>query len=161
VLNDNEVSDQQLSFNKARTHAANKRNMKTNLLKKGKVTINSAGIGTVTRKMVRKRAAELARLAGRSAREVSESDLATARRELTGEPELDPRQAALEAVPESERWDPVPGSQGHKVPVTSDEDVDDEGRSDNEKLVEEGIEEAELDQMNQAARSGTKKTKKG
>jgi len=83
--------------------------MKTNLLKKGKVTINSAGIGTVTRKMVRKRAAELARLAGRSAREVSESDLATARRELTGEPELDPRQAALEAVPESERWDPVPG----------------------------------------------------
>jgi hypothetical protein len=133
--------------------------MKTNLLKKGKVMINSAGIGTVTRKMVRKRAAELARLAGRSAREVSESDLATARRELTGEPELDPKQAALEAVPESKRWDPVPGSQGHKVQVSPGEDDDDEGRSDNEKLVEEGIEEAELDQMNQATRSGARKNK--
>jgi hypothetical protein len=88
--------------------------MKTNLLKKGKVMINSAGIGTVTRKMVRKRAAELARLAGRSAREVSESDLATARRELTGEPELDPKQAALEAVPESKRWDPVPDRKATK-----------------------------------------------
>ena len=133
--------------------------MKTNFLKKGKVTINSAGIGTVTRKMVRKRAAELARLAGRSAREVSKSDLATARRELTGEPELDPKQAALEAAPESKRWDPVPGSQGHKVPVSPGEDEDEEGRSDNEKLVEEGVEEAELDQMNQATRSGARKNK--
>jgi hypothetical protein len=133
--------------------------MKTNFLKKGKVTINSAGIGTVTRKMVRKRAAELARLAGRSAREVSKSDLATARRELTGEPELDPKQAALEAAPESKRWDPVPGSQGHKVPVSPGEDEDEEGRSDNEKLVEEGVEEAELDQMNQATQSGARKNK--
>jgi hypothetical protein len=73
---------------------------------------------------------------------------------------LDPKQAALEAAPESKRWDPVPGTQGHKVPVSPGDDVDDEGRSDNEKLVEEGIEEAELDQMNQATRSGSKKTKK-
>ena len=133
--------------------------MKTNPLKKGEVMINSAGIGTVTRKMVRKRAAELTRLAGRSAREVSKSDLATARRELTGEPELDPKQAALEAAPESERWDPVPGSQGRKVPVSPGEDEDDEGRSDNERLVEEGVEEAELDQMDQATRPAATKGK--
>jgi hypothetical protein len=133
--------------------------MKTNPLKKGEIMINSAGIGTVTRKMVRKRAAELAKLAGRSAREVSKSDLATARRELTGEPELDPKQAALEAAPESERWDPVPGSQGHKVPVSPGEDEDDEGRSDNERLVDEGVEEAGLDQMDQATRPAARKGK--
>src|SRR5579862_6851627 len=133
--------------------------MKTNPLKKGELMINSPGIAPETRRMVRKRAAELARLAGRSAREVSKSDLATARRELTGEPELDPKQAALEAAPESERWDPVPGSQGRKVPVSPGEDEDDEGRSDNERLVEEGVEEAELDQMDQATRPAATKGK--
>ena len=131
--------------------------MKINPLKKGEIMINSAGIGTITRKMVRKRAAELAKIAGRSAREVSKSDLATAQRELTGEPDLDPKQAALEAAPESERWDPVPGSQGHKVPVSPGEDEDEEGRSDNERLVEEGVEEAELDQMDQASRAAARK----
>ena len=33
----------------------------------------------------------------------------------------------------------MPGSTGHKVPVISGEDEDAEGRSDNERLVEEGI----------------------
>ena len=75
--------------------------MKPNPLKKGELTVNSAGIGTVTRKMVRKRAVELAILDGRTAREVSKSDLTTAKRELTGEPELDPQKAALEGAPES------------------------------------------------------------
>ena len=134
--------------------------MKTNPLKKGELTVNSAGIGTVTRKMVRKRAVELARLDGRSAREVSKSDLAMATRELTGGPEMDPKEAALEAAPESERWDPVPGSEGHKVPESPGEDEDDEGRSDNERLVEEGIAEAELDRMDQATRAAAKKRKK-
>jgi len=36
--------------------------------------------------------------------------------------------------------------------VTASEDEDDEGRSDNEQLVEEGIEGAEHDQMRQASR---------
>jgi hypothetical protein len=131
--------------------------MKPNPLKKGELTVNSAGIGTVTRKMVRKRAVELAILDGRSAREVSKADLATAKRELTGEPELDPKKAALEASPESERWDPVPGSEGRKVPVSPGEDEDDEGRSDNERLVEEGIGEAALDQADQATRAAGRK----
>ncbi len=135
--------------------------MKTNPLKKGEISVNSVGIGTVTRKMVRKRAVELAILDGRSAREVSKSDLATARRELTGGPEMDPKQAALEAAPESERWDPVPGSEGRKVRVSPGEDEDEEGRSDNERLVEEGMEEAELDQADQAARAARKKYKAG
>jgi hypothetical protein len=139
----------------------NEKLMKTNPLKKGEISVNSVGIGTVTRKMVRKRAVELAILDGRSAREVSKSDLATARRELTGGPEMDPKQAALEAAPESERWDPVPGSEGRKVPVSPGEDEDEEGRSDNERLVEEGMEEAELDQADQAARAARKTNKAG
>jgi hypothetical protein len=126
--------------------------MKTNPLKQGGLTENSAGIGTVTDKMVQKRAIELAIINGRSAHEVSKSDWEQAKRELTGESDIDPKEAVLEAAPESERWDPLPGSSGHKVPVAASEDEDEDGRSDNEKLVDEGIEGAEHDQMRQASR---------
>jgi hypothetical protein len=125
--------------------------MNTNPLKEGALTRNSAGLGTVTRKMVRERAVELALINARTAQTVSKSDWEQAKRELTGGPEEDPKTEALESAPESERWDPVPGSTGHKVPVVSGEDEDDEGRSDNERLVEEGIADAEHDQMRQAA----------
>jgi hypothetical protein len=121
--------------------------MKTNPLKEGALTENSTGLGTVTRKMVRERAVELAVISGRSAQAVSKTDWEQAKRELTGEPDIDPKEAILEAAPESKRWDPVPGSTGHKVPVAAGEDEDDEDRSDNERLVEEGISGAEHDQM--------------
>ena len=126
--------------------------MKTNPLKDGALTENSAGIGTVTRKMLRERAVELASINGRSAQHVSKSDWEQAKRELTGDSNMDPKEDILESVPESERWDPVPGSTGHKVPVASSEDEDEEGRSDNERLVDEGMGEAELDQSRQAGR---------
>jgi hypothetical protein len=125
--------------------------MKTNPLKDGVLTENSAGIGTVTRKMVRERAIELAVINGRTAQEVSKSDREQAKRELTGDPGTDENEAALESAPESERWDPVPGSTGQKVPVAPSEDEDDEGRSDNERLTDEGIAGAELDQTRQAS----------
>jgi hypothetical protein len=126
--------------------------MRPNLLKGGSFTESAAGIGTVTRKMVRERAIELAVINGRSAQDVSKSDWDQAKRELTGASDTDPKEAALESVPDSERWDPVPGSTGHKVLAAASEDEDDEGRSDNERLVEEGIAGAEHDQMLQAAR---------
>ena len=125
--------------------------MKTNPLKQGVLTENSAGIGTVNRKMVRERAVELAVINGRSAQEVSKSDWEQAKRELTDDSDTDLNEAALESAPESERWDPVHGSTGHKVPVAPSADEDDEGRSDNERLVEEGIAGAEQDQMHQAS----------
>jgi hypothetical protein len=125
--------------------------MKTNPMKQGALTENSAGIGTVTRKMVRERAVELAVINGRSAQDVSKSDWEQAKRELTGEPEIGPKEAILESAPESDRWNPVPGSAGHKVFMASSADEDDEARSDNERLVEEGIEGAEHDQMRQAS----------
>ncbi len=132
--------------------------MKTNLLKEGTLTENAAGIGTVTRTMLRERAVELAVINGRSAQEVSKSDLDQAKRELTGQPDIDPKTAILESAPESERWNQLPGSTGNKVPAAPSEDEDDEGRSDNEKLVEEGVAEAEHDQMLQAGKAAAKDT---
>ncbi len=124
--------------------------MKTNPLKDGVLTENSVGIGTITPEMVRERAIELAIANGRSAKEVSRSDWDQAKQELTGKPDADPKETLLESAPESERWDPLPGSTGGKVPVAPSEDEDDEGRSDNERLVEEGMTEAEEDRGRQA-----------
>ena len=118
--------------------------------------INSTGVGTVTDKMVRERAIELAEIDGRTAQEVSTSDLEQAKRELTGGSDQDPNEALLESAPESERWDPLPGTTGHVVPVTSFDDEDDEGRSVSDRLVEEGMLEAEHDQMVQAAKAAKK-----
>ena len=126
--------------------------MKTNPLKTGVLTENSSGIGTVTRKMVRERAVELSVLKGHTAQEVSKTDWEQAKRELTGRPDLDPKQALLELAPESERWDPLPGSTGSEVLTTPLEGEDDEGRSLGQKLIEEGVQEAEHDQMLEAAR---------
>ena len=130
--------------------------MNNNPLKQGALTENSTGIGTVTRKMVRERAIELAMINGRSVQEVRKADWEQAKQELTGGPDQDPKAAVLESAPESERWDPVPGSAGHRAPVAPSADEDEEGRSDNERLVEEGMAGAELDQSLQAARAAAK-----
>ncbi len=114
--------------------------------------INSTGVGTVTRKMVRERAVELALIDGRSAQEVSKSDWEQAKRELTGRSDMDPKEELLESAPESERWDPLPGSTGQIAPVTSEDGEDEDGRGFTERLVDEGMLEAEHDQMIQAAR---------
>lgn len=127
--------------------------MNINSLKKGVLTVNDQGIGEVSRKMLRERAVELAVINGRSEQDVSKSDWEQAKRELSGEPEMDPREALLEAAPESERWNPLPGSSGHRAPVITSDDEDSEGRSDSEALVEEGVREAEHDQMLKAARA--------
>jgi hypothetical protein len=124
--------------------------MNTNPLKEGALTENSAGIGTVTRKLVRQRAVELAVINGRSAQEVSPSDWEQAQLELTGNSDRGSNEVTLELAPESERWDPVPGSTGGNVPVAAGEDEDAEGRSDNERLVDEGMAGAEYDQTRQA-----------
>ena len=126
-------------------------------MKEGVLTVNSAGIGAPSRELLRKRACELAVLDGRSAQEVSKSDWEQAKRELSGQSDADPKETAIESAPESERWDPVPGSAGQKARVSPSEDEDDEGRSDNEQLTEEGVAEAERDQTLQAAKLAAKK----
>jgi len=126
--------------------------MGKNPISKGIITENSVGVGTVTREMVNARARELSRIAGHPAGHVSQADYERAKRELTGESDIDRQDAILEALPESKRWDPVPGSEGRQVPELENEDEDDEGRSETEQLVDEGAEEAARDQMNQAAK---------
>jgi hypothetical protein len=123
-----------------------------NLLKDGNITENGAGLGTVTRAMVRERAVELAIINGRLASEVSPTDWDQAKRELTGGSDTEPNDVILESAPESDRWDPVHGSTGHKAPESGSDDQDDDGRSDSARLVEEGMAEAEHEQMVQAAR---------
>ena len=124
--------------------------MNKNPLKQGILTENSAGIGTVTRKMVRERAVELAVINGRAARDVSKSDWEQAKRDLAVE--TAPKKAASESAAVRERWDPVPGSSGYKVHVPSGDDEDDEGRSDTERMVERGVANAGREQMLEAAK---------
>jgi hypothetical protein len=93
-------------------------------------------------------ALEPAAIAGRVPPEPSEPDYEDAKRELSGEPETDVQEAALESIPESEGWDPVPGSMGRHTPESFGESA---------QLVEEGIREAEHDQMLRAAQAAQKK----
>ena len=124
-----------------------------NPLNKGSLTENAVGIGTVTPEMVEARAGELAEIAGHVPAQPSEVDYEQAQRELTGGSEMDDEETVLESIPESERWDLVPGSTGHQTPDSLGEDEDSEGRSESAQLVEEGIKEAEHDQMLQASRA--------
>ena len=130
--------------------------MKTNPLKDGVLTENSEGIGTITPKMVRERAVELAVANGRSAKDVSRSDWDQAKRELTGKPDADPKETLLESAPESERWDPVPGSTAHQAPEVLPEGEDAEGRSEVDQLVEKGVDVAGSEQALQAAITANK-----
>lgn len=125
--------------------------MNKNPLNKGNLTENAIGIGTVTPGMVEARARELAVIAGRVPPEPSEIDYEQAQRELTGGSEMEAEEMALEAIAESERWDPISNSSGHQTQDSLGEDEDSEGRSESAQLVEEGIKEAEHDQMLQAA----------
>ena len=131
--------------------------MNKNPLNKGILTENASGIGTVTPKMVDARARELAAIAGRVSSQPSQVDYEQAKRELTGEPDADVQEAVLESIPESERWNSVRGSTGRHTPESLGEDEDSEGRSESAQLVEEGIKEAEHDQMLQAARAAQKR----
>jgi hypothetical protein len=112
---------------------------------------NAAGIGAVTPQMVEARARELAAINGHPSSEPSESDYQQAKRELTGESDTDPQEESRESIPESEGWDPVPGSTGRQAAESLGEDEDAEGRSESAQLFEEGINEAEHDQMLRAA----------
>lgn len=131
--------------------------MNKNPLNKGVLTENASGIGTVTPEMVKVRARELAAIAARVPPQPSEIDYEQAKRELTGEPDIDVLEEVLELIPESERWDPVPGSTGRHTPESFGEDEDSKGRSESAQLVEEGIKEAGHDQMLQAARATQEK----
>src|SRR6267378_6514617 len=99
--------------------------MRKNPLNKGIIMENAAGIGTVTSEMIEARARELAAINGHPSGP-SEADYQQAKRELTGEAEIDPQEESSE----SEGWDPVPGSTGRQAADSLGEDEDAEGRSE-------------------------------
>ena len=129
--------------------------MKENPLDKGRFSIHGHGLGTVTEQMVRQRAAELAVINGRSAHNILQSDLDEARRELTGRERLVPEPSPAEQIEEDERWDLVPGSTGSAAPAIEPPDE----QSFPEKLVEEGVEDAEREQMIEGTRESIKRDK--
>jgi len=124
--------------------------MKKNPLNKGIIMENADGIGTVTPAMIEARASELGLINGHGSKP-TKADYQQAKRELTGEEEIDPQEENVESLPESEGWDPVPGSTGRQAAESLGEDEDAEGRSESAQMFEEGINEAEHDQMRRAA----------
>ncbi len=131
-----------------------KKPMNKNPLSQGMIEQNAAGIGEVSGEMIDERAKELALIA---ARPVTREDREQSLRELTGGNGMDEKQALLESAFEDERRDTVPGSIGHQVHEASSEDEDADGRSQSERLFEEGVSEAGHDQMLQAARAAKEK----
>lgn len=133
--------------------------MEKNPLNKGVVSENAEGIGEVTSEMIDARAIELALIAGRVPLRPTGDDFRQARRELMGESERDPREEMLDSLPETDRWNPVPGSTGHQGQESALEDEDEDGLSESAQLVAEGVQEAEHDQMLQASRAALRQGK--
>jgi hypothetical protein len=130
--------------------------------KKGASPAKATGAGKVTFAQVRQRARELAVIDGRAPHELLESDYEQARRELARGPVGDEKTALLEALPESARWDPVPGTTGHQAPeLASDDDEDEDGHNESARLVEGGMIEAEDDQASEAERASGRRTTNG
>jgi hypothetical protein len=125
--------------------------MKENPVEQGRFTEQGHGLGTVTREMVLKRAKELAMISGRD--HIRDSDFAQAKRELTREEDLPPEPDEIENLTEDERWEPVPESVGKEAPKIPPADE----QTFAEKLVEEGVEDAEHDQMKRAARESRRR----
>ena len=107
--------------------------------------------------MVRRRAAELALINGRSPHQILDSDLEEARKELTGEERLVPAPTAAEQLPEESRWEEVPESVGHQAPTVPAPDE----QTFAEKLVEEGVEDAEQEQMIEGVRESERRDREG
>jgi hypothetical protein len=124
------------------------------------VLAEGAAVVQVTRATVRARARELALIAGRDPLNILQTDYEQAKRELTGEADLDRQDAILDALPEAKRWDPVPGSEGRRHTESPSEDEDEEGRSETEQMVDDGSVRAQHDKVFQAALSAGKKGSK-
>jgi hypothetical protein len=127
--------------------------MEKNPLNQGTVIINSTETGPVTREAVHTRAQELAVLAGCTAPHVRQTDYEQAKREVTGESDSDRQSDLLDSIPETKRWDPIPGSAGRQAPESPAEDEDQEERSEAEQLVDDGAVAAEQDRIFQAAKA--------
>lgn len=119
--------------------------MRTSFRDQGKISNHFEGAGTVNAAMVQQRAREIALINGRPDGRYIESDWREARRELLG---------ISTDAPNSEEdliaWDENPNSSGHQTPNLQAADPE----VYRQKLVEEGMEEAEHDRMLEGSKSG-------
>jgi hypothetical protein len=129
--------------------------MKQNSIEDGRLSNHGRGLGTVTEEMVEQRAGEIAIINGRSKRNILEADREQATRELTGKEHLNPTPTAAETLTEDERWEEVPESEGHRAETVPSPDE----QTVAEKLVEEGVQDAEHDQELEATRESLKRDK--
>lgn len=120
--------------------------MKTAQDRAGKISNHFQGLGTVTREMVERRAKELAIINGRAPNDFTENDWTQAKHEMLGDENFDAGEE--ESVAAVTRWDEEPGTSGHQVEKFSPPDE----QTFAERLVEEGVEEAEHDQMVEGSR---------
>lgn len=110
-------------------------------------------MGTVTRGMVVKRARELAVINGRSEDQMLQSDFDQAKRELTGRGEVVEEQESPRPRSHSELRETVRGTRGRQARTVSPHDE----QTDAQKLVEEGVSDAEHDQMVEGTRESLKR----
>jgi len=115
---------------------------------RGKILRGTEGLGTVTQQMIEKRAGEIARSDGRA--QPNELDLTRAREDLTGATSDSERPPTREEP--GRDWQMPLVSTGEKAPTVRPED--DENIP--EKLIQEGVEEADHDQRLSSERSGGK-----
>ena len=113
----------------------------------GIISEHFQGVGTVTRDMVVKRAKEIAIINGRERHHYTKDDFMEAKRELTGNSSAEGEEDELLASLTS--WDEEPGASGHSAHCG---DLPDE-QTIAEHLVEEGVSEAEHEQMVEAAKN--------
>jgi len=104
--------------------------------RQGKITQTA-----ITPKLVARRARELARINGRD--RANKDDIEQARRELSGAIHPTRTDRTVQTTP----WDPTPSDTGTQAEKMLPQD--DQQRKE---LVEEGVDEAEHDQMRQTAR---------
>jgi hypothetical protein len=123
--------------------------MKATRQSHGKISDHFSGMGTVTRDTVLARAREIALINGRGPNHYTQEDFMEAKRELTGELPGNDGEADEDLVAGLVTWDEPPDAAGH--PVVREE-LEDE-RSSAVQLVEEGMIEAEHEQMVEGARN--------
>jgi len=130
--------------------------MKENRMEEGgRLSDRGAGIGTVTEKMVRQRAREIAVINGRSANQLLDSDIEQAQRELEGDERLASEPTNADSLAEGERWGVAPQSVGHEAETVRPPDE----QTFAEKLVDEGVADAEHDQEIEATRESLRREK--
>jgi hypothetical protein len=121
--------------------------MKTSFRSQGKISCRSEGLGTVTDEMVRQRAREIALINGRDSKHLLESDWRQARIELIGT-EHTSEAGEEESVSGQHGWREEPSNTGHHVGNVKPSDE----QTQAERLVQEGVDEAEHEQMVEGSR---------